>query len=739
MTRAGGWLGATSDRIDTTRAIETFLQSSTEPSRVVVTNTAGQLTSSVVSLAELALLDGIESNVQTQITDNREEIYGTPVNTSLIVAGNTHTTVKSALAEITTLDESVYGVPVDRTMTLGSTTHASVKAAIVAIQSDLNAINTTVDSSIDSSSSNPVSNSVIASALGDKQDNLTYDNNPTNAGSGVMTSGRIHAALQNYATTTTTNALNTAIGLKQDTLSYDSAPTESSSAMVNSGVVFTALSSKLNTSTFTTFQNGLGDAATKAMHTGDLNSATAPSDHDSCSSALAVHSALAQKQDTLNLITQNGTNPANASVRIAKEIHIGSSSTGVAAAFASVKWLKDVSAGKDCQLRIGVGNASDANVLFDYLTPSLLFRSDTTTRMKLTDDGKLAINHTVPACNLDVNGDARVQGDLWINGSTDNSAPRIRISSSSAASYMDWDGTSSSLIFRYDTTEKMRLTNQGRLGIGTNSPDNSLHVNGTAQVTRLGCNTDGKPLETSGFSNVFPLSVKTNGNGNGQASTADCIVVCDSASSTVKQTALKIGVNSATTNSEYAYIQATRESKYHATLKLNPLGGGVTLPSLTATGSVDAGSFLKNGTQIRGSFVIALEESTGATTATGGGYQWSVGNGTVGNIGFALPRACRLVSFGISSEGQIAFRILVSKNTENGFGFIGQNAYNIAPGSSYPKAYTYSGNFVDANGNDTAVSFNMGDRFDIQTITLINPTSRVNADVRILLMFDYEF
>ena len=74
------WLGSTIKSLDTRKELISYIGGNTEPSRVVVTNSGGEVDSSVVTLAELALLSGVSSNVQSQLTglsdDKEDEITG---------------------------------------------------------------------------------------------------------------------------------------------------------------------------------------------------------------------------------------------------------------------------------------------------------------------------------------------------------------------------------------------------------------------------------------------------------------------------------------------------------------------------------------------------------------------------------------------------------------------------------------------------------------------------------------
>ena len=74
------WLGSTLKTLDTRKELVNYIGSNTITSRAVVTNSAGEIDSSVVTVAELALFSGISSNVQTQLTDlgndKEDEITG---------------------------------------------------------------------------------------------------------------------------------------------------------------------------------------------------------------------------------------------------------------------------------------------------------------------------------------------------------------------------------------------------------------------------------------------------------------------------------------------------------------------------------------------------------------------------------------------------------------------------------------------------------------------------------------
>ena len=61
------WLGQTVSKLDTRREIGNFITSQTTAGRVCITNAAGELSSSSIALAELALLSGVTSPIQAQL------------------------------------------------------------------------------------------------------------------------------------------------------------------------------------------------------------------------------------------------------------------------------------------------------------------------------------------------------------------------------------------------------------------------------------------------------------------------------------------------------------------------------------------------------------------------------------------------------------------------------------------------------------------------------------------------
>ena len=120
-------------------------------------------------------------------------------------------------------------------------------------------------------------------------------------------------------------------------------------------------------------------------------------------------------------------------------------------------------------------------------------------RMRITDAGDVGIGTTSPAAKLDVNGDIRLPlgSKLYINHSGENitstingdlelnSRTELRIKANTGAN------AGNSLELYTSNSERMRITSDGNVGIGTTSPGYKVDVNGGAGVAlRLNSTAD---------------------------------------------------------------------------------------------------------------------------------------------------------------------------------------------------------------------------------------------------------
>ena len=117
------------------------------------------------------------------------------------------------------------------------------------------------------------------------------------------------------------------------------------------------------------------------------------------------------------------------------------------------------------------------------------FNTSTTEKMRIASDGNVGINTTSPSDKLDVNGAVYIRGgnSLKLDNTSNNYVAQINNGGSSGAS---------TLVFQTGGSPRMRIINNGNVGIGTATPSTELEVVGTVTCTTL--------VETSS------VSLKTN-------------------------------------------------------------------------------------------------------------------------------------------------------------------------------------------------------------------------------------
>ncbi|MFT3826183.1 MAG: hypothetical protein QM731_19830 [Chitinophagaceae bacterium] len=152
----------------------------------------------------------------------------------------------------------------------------------------------------------------------------------------------------------------------------------------------------------------------------------------------------------------------------------------------------------------------------------LPFITSNTERMRLTTAGRLGIGNTTPTEILDVTGNMKFSGALmpnntagtsgylltsagtgsaptWTNPSTLIGATAWALGGNSVSSTSNFGTTSSfDLPFITANTERMRITNTGRVGIGVTNPANPLVVKDTLEIRRTGTLSELLFTNTSG-------------------------------------------------------------------------------------------------------------------------------------------------------------------------------------------------------------------------------------------------
>jgi hypothetical protein len=139
----------------------------------------------------------------------------------------------------------------------------------------------------------------------------------------------------------------------------------------------------------------------------------------------------------------------------------------------------------------GNGATASAQYLYPASGNVASILTNGTHRLYVTTDGKIGIGTTSPDAKLDIdNGNIRVSStgtsSILIRGSTNSTIkPEFGLGTYDNISYV-WNYKDTPMHFGTNGTERMRITENGRVGIGTDSPSCPLHVKGSDSNTITG-------------------------------------------------------------------------------------------------------------------------------------------------------------------------------------------------------------------------------------------------------------
>ena len=314
------WLGSTLKTLDTRKELVNYIGSNTITSRAVVTNAGGEIDSSVVTLAELALLSGVSSNVQTQLTDLGNDKEDEITGAATTITQNNLTSNRVLLSDVNgkisasdmTAATFAYLDPTSSVQTQLNGKHPEITASAPLSQSRVDGLASTLSGKqpLIGSSTNLVLNKVTFGA-GETAIDFTGDL------SGYATTGALSSGLatkQASGSYATTSALASGLATKQASGSYATtteltnglATKQASGSYATSTQLTNGLATKQASGSYATTSDLSSGLATKQASgsyatTSDLSSGLATKQASgSYATTSALASGLATKQATIS-------------------------------------------------------------------------------------------------------------------------------------------------------------------------------------------------------------------------------------------------------------------------------------------------------------------------------------------------------------------------------------------------------------------------------------------------------
>ena len=137
---------------------------------------------------------------------------------------------------------------------------------------------------------------------------------------------------------------------------------------------------------------------------------------------------------------------------------------------------------------------------------------DSATKLTIDTNGNVGIGTSNPSANLQVNG---TNSSILLSGAW-NSGNYFRVMGPSSDKRLEFNydnGTglfdNNQITFNTNSSERMRIKTDGKVGIGTNNPDTTLDVNGNFRISNSG--SEYHRFESNGFTAYTPVRIKQGG------------------------------------------------------------------------------------------------------------------------------------------------------------------------------------------------------------------------------------
>jgi hypothetical protein len=287
-------------------------------------------------------------------------------------------------------------------------------------------------------------------------------------------------------------------------------------------------------------------------------------------------------------------------------------------------------------ISIGFAQTTDANTVgakLSFLTEashsrgSLVFSTNSTAdtgdntaeRLRITSAGNVGIGRTDPQTKLDVNGTFRSVGIAYLNSDVQVGGDQIIFTNDAASAYIqaadalyiesDYDNDDSNnkpIVFKCSASERMIIQGDGKVGIGTTSPDTLLHLEASDPVLKIRDTSDATNSATLWLQESDNFGAKLHYNSN--SNNFFTIGIIDGGTETERFAIDRYGDVKIDTDTLYVDV-----SEGNVGIGTNSPLGKLEVNSSTVIGSVNAGAddFIIQNSGYAGMSIMAASNSAG--------------------------------------------------------------------------------------------------------------------------------